>query len=61
MDSVREEREGNGTVFAVKTPLMFSPQQQVGTAVSALHEKIERLSEENKQLQEQLHQYAPNY
>jgi hypothetical protein len=36
-------------------------QQQVGTAVSALHEKIDRLSEENKRLQEQLHQYAPNY
>jgi hypothetical protein len=42
-------------------PLMFFPQQQVGTAVSALHEKIDRLSEENKRLQEQLHQYAPNY
>ena len=44
-----------------KTLLTFSPQQQVGTAVSELHERIDRLSEENKRLQEQLHQYAPNY
>ena len=41
--------------------LSLSLQQEVSTAVTALHEKVDRLSEENKRLHELLHQYAPNY
>ena len=36
-------------------------QQQFGKALTILNEKVERLSEENKHLQEQLHQYMPKY